>query len=419
MVLIRLKQERFVVGMFSINYETLFEMNTDAIMVVNNAGLVVAANQAFYTLSQFEHEDFQTRSYETFFQHIHEPYELSKQDQRSQLICKDGMLVPILARKVDGDTSFFVVMKDMRELDEVAENYLKSELRYRSIAENIQDVLILMDEHKNYLYVSPSAQQMYKFDYLNLADRSAFFNIHPDYVEQLNTCFDNAVVEGISFTLKLKAWHEERKWIWTEIKGQPMFEDGKFKHILLIARDISSQQKYEESLLREAYFDVLTNLPNRRKLNALLMEVKSAIKKQHYFAVMLMDIDNFKHINDYYGHEIGDYVLVEFSKRMSDILEGTGMIGRYGGDEFVVLVPYNTQQHVEDLAKHIISEIQRPIEIQHTTISITTSIGIALVEEDVAIRSMLKCADDALYEVKGKGKNAFHINRVMGVQSVI
>lgn len=406
-------------GMFSINYDALFELNTDAIMVVNNAGLVVAANQAFYTMSQFEQEECQNRSYETFFQYVHEPHELTKQDQRSQLICKDGMLVPILARKVDGDASFFVVMKDMRVLDEVAENYLKSELRYRAITENIQDVLILMDEHKNYLYVSPSAQQMYEFDYQNLDNRSAFFNIHPDYVEQLNTCFDNAVVEGISFTLKLKAWHEERKWIWTELKGQPMFEDGKFKHILFIARDISSQQKYEESLLREAYFDVLTNLPNRRKLNALLLEVKSALKEQHYFAVMLMDIDNFKHINDYYGHEIGDHVLVEFSKRMSVILEGTGTIGRYGGDEFVVLVPYNTQQHIEDLAKHIISEIQRPIEIQHTTISITTSIGIALVEEDVAIRTMLKCADDALYEVKGKGKNAFHVNHVMGVQSVV
>lgn len=399
--------------MFSINYEALFELSTDAILVVNKVGFVVRANQAFYNLSQFEYEDFQNRSYETFFKNDHD--ELTALDQRAQLICKDGLLVPILMRKVDGDAYFFVVMKDMRALDAIAENYLPSELRYRTIAENIQDVLILMDEHKNYLYVSPSAQEMFQFDYRNLDDRSAFFNIHSDFVEPLDTCFEKAVVEGVSFTLKVKAWHEEHQWIWTELKGQPMFEDGKFQHMLLVARDISSQQKYEETLLHNAYFDVLTNLPNRRKLNELLMEVKSTLKEQQYVAVMLMDIDDFKHINDYYGHEIGDHVLIEFSKRVSNILEGMGMVGRYGGDEFVVLLPYKMQQQVEDVAKQIVSEIQRPIEIQQTTISITTSIGVALVEEDVAIRNMLKCADDALYKVKEKGKNTFHITRVMGM----
>ena len=163
---------------------------------------------------------------------------------------------------------------------------------------------------------------------------------------------------------------------------------------------------------------MLTNLPNRRKLNELLVEAKLGLKEQQYFAVMLMDIDNFKYINDYYGHEIGDHVLIEFSKRVSTILESTGLIGRYGGDEFLVLVPYQTVHLVEDLARCIVSEMQRPITIQQTTISITASIGIARVEEDVAIRNMLKCADDALYRVKEKGKNAFDVAQVMGMPSL-
>ena len=309
-------------------------------------------------------------------------------------------------------------MKDMRPLDTVAEDHLESQLHYRTIAENIQDVLILMDEQKNYLYVSPSAQKMFQFDYRHLDDRSAFFNIHPDHVPQLEGAFENAVLDGTPFRVKVKAWHEEQQWVWTELNGQPMFKDGKFQHMLFVARDISSQKKYEDTLLRDAHFDVLTNLPNRRKLNELLMEAKLELKEQQYFAVMLMDIDNFKYINDYYGHEIGDHVLVEFGKRVSTVLQGKGLIGRYGGDEFLVLVPYETPQHVEDLANCIISEIQRPIEIQQTTISITTSIGIALVEEDVVIRNMLKCADDALYRVKEKGKNAFTIARVVGMSSM-
>lgn len=398
--------------MFSINYKALFEQNTDAIMIVNKEGFVVEANETFFTLTQFEHEDFRNRSYETFFQHEHDVHEVTTFDERAQLICKDDKLVPILVRKVSGDDCFFIVIKDMRELDIIAEKHLQSELRYRIIAENIQDVLILMDEHKNYLYVSPSAQAMFEFNYRNLDNRSAFFNIHPDYVEHLERSYEKAMLEGISFTVKVKAWHEEKEWVWTELKGKPMFENGKFQHMLLVARDISLQHNYEERLLHDAYFDVLTNLPNRRKLNELLKEAKSALKENYYFAVMLMDIDNFKHINDYYGHEIGDHVLAEYGKRLSKILDEIGIAGRYGGDEFVVLLHYRTQQEIEEIATRIVTEMQRPIEIQHTILSITTSIGVALIEEDVSIRKMLKRADDALYKVKEQGKNDFYIAHV-------
>lgn len=395
--------------MFSINYEALFEQNTDAIMIINKEGFVVEANQAFYALTQFERKDFRNRSYETFFRNEHDDDEVTAWDQRSQLICKDGKSVPILVRKVSGDNCFFVVIKEMQALDAIAENYLQSEMHYRIIAEHIQDVLILMDEHKNYLYVSPSAQAMFHFDYRSLDNRSAFFNIHPDYVEHLELSFEKAMLEGNSFTAKVKAWHEEKQWVWTELKGQPMYKNGKFQHMLLVARDISLQHKYEERLLHDAYSDVVTNLPNRRKLNELLKEAKSALKEHQYFAVMLMDIDNFKHINDYYGHEIGDHVLVEFGKRVNVIIEQKGIVGRYGGDEFLVLLPYQAQQEVEEIAGCIVAEMQRPIEIQQTILSITTSIGVALVEEDRAIRKMLKCADDALYKAKEQGKNDFYI----------
>lgn len=395
--------------MFSINYEELFEQNSDAIMIVNQEGFVLEANPALYDLSQFKREDVRNKNYETFFKYENDEDELKTYDQRMHFICKDQKSRPVLVRKVSGDDCFFVVIKDMHTLDKIAENYLQSELRYRVIAEHIQDVLILMDEHKNYLYVSPSALDMFQFDYQHLDNRSAFFNIHPDHVEQLELVYEKAIVEGNSFTMKVKAWHEEKQWIWTELKGKPMYANGKFQHMLLVARDVSSQHNYEEMLLQQAYSDALTNLPNRRKLNKWLKEKKSVLREQSNFAVMLMDIDNFKHINDNYGHEIGDYVLVEYGHRVSAVLEQNGIFGRYGGDEFMAVLPYERQQEVETIASQIVAEMQRPIEIQQTMLSITSSIGIALVEEDMAIRKMLKCADDALYKVKEQGKNGFYI----------
>lgn len=405
----KLRRERFVTGMCSLSYEALFEQNTDAIMVVNAQGLVVEANPAFYRLSQFTMNDIQQKCYETFFKFEHADEGITTCDQRAQLICKDGNDIPILIRKINGNEYCFVVMKDMRALDTIAENYLQSELHYRVIAEHIQDVLILMDEHKNYLYVSPSALDMFQFDYRKLNNRSAFFNIHPDHVELLEKTYDESMANGTPFTVKVQAWHEEAGWVWTELKGQPMYEAGQFQHMLLVARDVSSQHKYEEMLLQQAYSDALTNLPNRRKLNEMLKEATAKLKDNIPFALMLMDVDNFKHINDYYGHEIGDHVLVEYGRRVSAVLEEKGVIGRYGGDEFMVLLPYEATQQAQDIASKIIIEMQKPIEIQQTSLSITTSIGLTFIEENMPIRDMVKRADDALYKVKQNGRNGFYV----------
>lgn len=289
-------------------------------------------------------------------------------------------------------------------------NYLQSELRYRTIAEHIQDVLILMDADKNYLYVSPSAQSMFEFDYRNLQNRSAFFNIHEDDVPMLEQKFEEAVTDGRSFTVKVKAWHEEKQWIWTEMNGKPMYEQGVFQHMLLVARDISIQHTYEERLLYGAYYDVLTNLPNRRKLNEWLDIYQEGLQQRRYFAVMLMDIDHFKHINDYYGHEIGDHVLIEYSHRIAAIVEHHGVVGRYGGDEFMALIPYETPEQLERIAKRLVEVVKQPIDIQQTALSITTSVGVACIETQMAIRTMVKCADDALYKVKERGRNGYVVS---------
>lgn len=395
--------------MLSINYDALFERNTDAIMVVNDEGFVVDVNPTFYQFSQFSREEVLHKNYESFLQYEQEDETLDTYDLRMRFVCKDKKSVPILARKVMGDGYFFVILKDMHKLDQIAEKYLETELHYRIIAEHIEDVLILMDEHKNYLYVSPSALQMYHFDYKNSTNYSAFFNIHPDDVEQLETMYDKAMEQKMSFTVKVRAWHAQHQWLWTELKGQSMFENGKFKHMLFVARDISSQHDYEEQLLQHAYSDALTNLPNRRRINEWLEDAKTIWQQPTNFAVMLMDVDNFKQINDYYGHEIGDHVLVEYGKRVSQVVASKGIVGRYGGDEFMVILPYDNQQEIQEIAEHIIIEIQQPIEIQQTALTITTSIGVALVEDDTAIRKMLKCADDALYKVKEQGKNNFFI----------
>ncbi len=128
---------------------------------------------------------------------------------------------------------------------------------------------------------------------------------------------------------------------------------------------------------------------------------------------MLLDIDNFKQINDSYGHEIGDKVIVEFSSRISRVVGEHGLVARLGGDEFVILIKdFINEEQVINTARQINKLIKQSIIIQHTHLEITTSIGISICNRETFTASqILRYADEALYNVKGLGKDTFSVYR--------
>ena len=158
------------------------------------------------------------------------------------------------------------------------------------------------------MYVSPSSKEVFGFNNESIGDKPAFFNIHTDDLEVLEQRFNQSVLDGKSYTVQLKAKHVERGWIWTEINGNPVFDEQRnFQHMLMIARDITLQKEKDEQLQYFAYHDSLTGLPNRRYFRTHLSKViERQEEKGTSFAVILLDIDDFKNINDSYGHEIGD-----------------------------------------------------------------------------------------------------------------
>jgi len=209
--------------------------------------------------------------------------------------------------------------------------------------------------------------------------------------------------------------------------GQPLvteetFDDGNTRQVLLTSHrpvriagrdllisssaDISEQKAFEDQLFRSAFFDELTELPSRRviehRANALLRGEPTK------FALAFLDVDNFKHINDYYGHAIGDALLIELARRLGRELRVTDMLSRISGDEFLLLLyPVQNQQEVADFLGSILQRLSAPFFIDGSEIFASTSVGVSLYPDHGESYDVLRHnADLAMYRVKNDGKGA-------------
>jgi len=186
-------------------------------------------------------------------------------------------------------------------------------------------------------------------------------------------------------------------------------------HDLLLssASDISRQKENEEELFRRAYYDELTDLPTRRVIekhvgDLIAGDAGDPDKRSGHFALAFLDIDNFKHINDYYGHGTGDGLLVNFTKRIGLELRPTDMLSRISGDEFLLLLnPIQSQQEVADYLDRLVQRLRAPFYIEDAEMFASASIGVSLYpEHGKNYETLHQNADIAMYQVKNDSKGA-------------
>lgn len=177
--------------------------------------------------------------------------------------------------------------------------------------------------------------------------------------------------------------------------------------------DITEKKRADEIIWKQANYDLLTNLPNRRLFNDRLKhEIKIAHRTKKLLALLFIDLDYFKEVNDTFGHEIGDKLLIKVTKRINETLRATDTIARMGGDEFAAILPQmDDEKNINKVAELIIKKLTMPFEINEITIKISTSIGIAVYPKDVlTAKELLEFADKAMYKSKkdGRGRISFH-----------
>jgi cyclic di-GMP phosphodiesterase Gmr len=181
--------------------------------------------------------------------------------------------------------------------------------------------------------------------------------------------------------------------------------------LLSSSADISEQKAVEDHLFRSAYYDDLTGLPTRRVIEHRANSLLQRNELPSRFALAFLDIDNFKHINDYYGHDIGDALLVEVARRLGLDLRDSDMLSRISGDEFLLLLnPIQSEHEVAEYIRFTLERLRAPFFIDGSEIFASTSIGVSLYPEHGASYDVLRQnADIAMYRVKnhGKGTAAF------------
>ncbi|QSP94080.1 EAL domain-containing protein [Marinobacter salinisoli] len=198
---------------------------------------------------------------------------------------------------------------------------------------------------------------------------------------------------------------------WEQLIVTPIKDNaGDTSGYLILGEDISIRKRYEQQLLRQANYDVLTGLPNRMlALDRLKLALAQAHREASMVGVMFLDLDNFKHINDTLGHDAGDNLLVEAARRISSCLRGTSTVARLGGDEFLVILPgLPEKESADQVAERILQTFIPPYVLSGQEVFVTTSIGIATFPEDSNNSgTLLQHADAAMYQAKSKGKSAY------------
>ena len=187
--------------------------------------------------------------------------------------------------------------------------------------------------------------------------------------------------------------------------------DGSVYRRVALFSDISQKKQSEQIIWQQANFDPLTGLPNRRMFHdRLAQEIKKSHRAGLPLALMFLDLDHFKEINDTLGHHTGDLLLIEAARRIADCVRESDTVARLGGDEFtVILSEIDDPNCVERIARHMVQKLSEPFQLRNETTYVSVSIGITLYPDDaIAIEDLLKHADQAMYASKNQGRNCYN-----------
>ncbi|TKD68827.1 putative bifunctional diguanylate cyclase/phosphodiesterase [Pseudalkalibacillus hwajinpoensis] len=288
---------------------------------------------------------------------------------------------------------------------EQSERLAKNEQQFQSLFHHNPDAVFSINTEGRFISVNYIASEYTGYSISELKKMTFDEVISPSDVALARGMFHRSLKGEVhQFEVKIQTKKKDHKELY--ISTVPIMISGKIVGVYGIAKDITENNRAEKMIHYLAYHDELTSLPNRRyfneKLNGLLQG-----DEHEAFAVMLIDFDRFKRINDLFGHEFGDRVLQAIGKRLEQVLNGRFVVARLGGDEFTILVT-EEEQHVARIAKQVLESFQQPLLIDTQECLLTASIGISLYPHhgsDAA--ELLKHADMAMYDVKDKTTNNF------------
>jgi diguanylate cyclase (GGDEF)-like protein/PAS domain S-box-containing protein len=294
------------------------------------------------------------------------------------------------------------------QLQAAERNVLReSEERFRALTEQSTDVILIADPSGQIKYASPSVQSVLAVHGDSLVGTNMIDLVHPDDLLKTIGTGPRSAAHGQSPIVELRLRHADGSWPHFECVVRNLIHHKNISGIVYNARDITERKHVQEELLFNATHDALTGLPNRALFLRRLQSAVDRLKRhpRQTAAVLFIDIDDFKIVNDCYGHGTGDVLIKEVSNRLQQCMRTDGTIARMGGDEFTVLV-----EDVTDpsdgirVAQRIQSLFAQAFVLEGHDIFKTASIGIALTSPETSAEIVLQNADIAMYRAKDQGK---------------
>jgi diguanylate cyclase (GGDEF)-like protein/PAS domain S-box-containing protein len=294
------------------------------------------------------------------------------------------------------------------QLQEAERNALReSEERFRALTEQSSDIILIADPSGQIKYASPSVHITLGVHVDNLVGTNMTNLVHPDECGDTFNIARKPAPHNETPIVEVRLRHADGKWRHFECAVRNLVEHKNINGIVYNARDITERKYAQEELLFNATHDTLTGLPNRAFFLGRLQSVVDRLKRHpdQSASVLFIDIDDFKLVNDCYGHATGDVLLQEVSHRLRSCVRGDGTVARMGGDEFTVLVEEVTDpSNAIRVAERIQASLTRPFHIGELEVIKTASIGIALTAPETSAESLLRNADIAMYRAKSQGK---------------
>jgi diguanylate cyclase (GGDEF)-like protein/PAS domain S-box-containing protein len=308
------------------------------------------------------------------------------------------------------------VSRDITERKRAEAALRRSEEQFRQLAGNIPQVFWITDvHHRETIYISPAAAVLTGRPLQGLLDwpRELIRSVHPEDRRRVYEARKAAAHAGYDQTYRVVRPDGTTRWV-NDRAFPVMDENGNLYRIAGITEDVTDRKLAEERLRQLAHYDVLTDLPNRVLFYDRLRQVLAQAKRSQWtVAVMFVDLDRFKNVNDTLGHAVGDQLLRQVSERLSGAVRSGDTVGRLGGDEFaIVLSNLASAQDASIVAQKLMASFNEPFKLQGADFYVTASIGITLYPDDATEQEiLLRNADAAMYRAKEIGRNNYQFYR--------
>ncbi len=332
--------------------------------------------------------------------------------ENDRQVLGETLLTPIKA--ADGKVQYVVaVTRDMTENFKEKNRLIDSEQRYRSLIDHNLDAVFSIDLKGKILDVNPAAQLLTGYTVKQLKSKKISGLICESDLPTFNEVLSDTKMGNAKESLDCRFMHRKGNFLTVHLKTIPIVIHSEIKGMYIIIRDLSEQAKSTELIKYMAFHDQLTGLRNRRALLDQLDSLVKNVKKQRAeFALLFLDIDRFKYLNDTLGHLVGDQILKQVAHRLIDIQKENCTVYRQGGDEFIIVLEKTGRNGAGEFAQKVLCRFNESFYFNSQEYYITPSIGISLFPNDGKdAETLIKYADEALYSVKEKGKAHYQFYR--------